>query len=109
MKGQRRCPADFVVTLALKEWAAKTVPHVNLAFETEAFQDYEYKTAHVDWAAAWRTWMRRAARQRCYQPIQNETSYSRQQRERVAAFTGGLVSTVQPVGGLFDAAHILDR
>lgn len=107
MRGQRRCPADFTVSAALIDWALKTVPHVNLAYETEAFKDYEYRVAHVDWNAAWRTWMRRAARQRCYQPIQNETSYSRQQRERVAALTGGLVSTVQPTGDLFDATNLL--
>jgi hypothetical protein len=109
MRGQRRCPADFVVTPSLLEWAAKTVPHVNLSYETEAFKDYQYKTAHTDWSAAWRTWMRRAAQQRCYQPNKYETSYSRQQRERVAALTGGLVSTKHSEGDLFDAANLLGR
>ena len=55
----RRCPPDFQITPDLRTWAAEKAPDVNLEEETEAMKDYEFKVAHHDWPAAWRTWMRR--------------------------------------------------
>jgi hypothetical protein len=34
---------------------------VNVRRETEKFRDHTFKTAHSDWAGAWRNWVRRAA------------------------------------------------
>jgi hypothetical protein len=109
VRGRRRCPADFVVTPAMLEWAARDVPHVDLLRETEKFKDHEYRKSLVDWEAAWRNWMRIASEGRRYQSPQKETAYARHQRERVAAFTGGLVSTKHTEGDLFDAANLLGR
>lgn len=60
-----RLPEDFRITDDMAAWAAENVPHANLAFETANFRDYwraesGQKAAKRDWAAAWRTWMRRA-------------------------------------------------
>lgn len=56
----RRVPDDFKVTDAMREWAAKTSPSIDIDRETESFRDHQFKDAHSDWAAAWRQWMRRA-------------------------------------------------
>jgi hypothetical protein len=57
---QKRCPEDFVLTDALKVWASQKTPSVNIEAETERFRDYEFHTAHCDWEATWREWMRKA-------------------------------------------------
>jgi uncharacterized protein YdaU (DUF1376 family) len=59
-KAAKRCPADFVVTSEMVEWARENVITVNLDIETQKFKDHEYKTAKTDWPACWRTWMRNA-------------------------------------------------
>jgi hypothetical protein len=56
----RRVPDDFVVTADLQAWAAEKAPLVDWRAETDQFRDWEFKDAHTDWPAAWRTWMRRA-------------------------------------------------
>jgi hypothetical protein len=57
---QKRCPEDFVLTDALKVWASQKAPSVNIEAETERFRDYEFHTAHCDWEATWREWMRKS-------------------------------------------------
>jgi phage replication O-like protein O len=59
-RGSKRVPEDFAVTPDMLEWAQKTVPSVDVEFETGNFRDHEYKQAHTDWPAAWRKWMRNA-------------------------------------------------
>lgn len=59
-RGAKRAPSTFAVTDAMKEWALKEVPLVDVNAETGSFIDHEFRTAHTDWAAAWRNWMRRA-------------------------------------------------
>jgi hypothetical protein len=54
---------DFSMTDAMKEWAEKTVPMVNVEKETEKFKDYwraRGKLMH-DWQACWRTWMNKVS------------------------------------------------
>lgn len=60
-RATRKCPDDFDVTDALRDWATENASGVDLARETDKFRDYTFKTAHTDWAGAWRNWMRRAA------------------------------------------------
>lgn len=57
----KRCPADFVVTDEMREWAEREAPGANVDRETKKFADYQFKTAYTDWPATWRNWMRRAA------------------------------------------------
>jgi hypothetical protein len=59
-RASKRCPNDFEVTDDMKAWAAENCPNVDLARQTAAFRDHEFKTAKRDWPAAWRNWMRRA-------------------------------------------------
>ena len=56
----KRCPSDFLVTEALRAEISVDCPGIDFAFETKAFRDHEFKTAHSDWAAVWRNWMREA-------------------------------------------------
>lgn len=56
----RRCPSDFAVTDEMRVWASTECPGLNFEHETKAFRDYEFRNAHSDWLATWRTWMRKA-------------------------------------------------
>lgn len=57
----KRCPADFVVTDEMREWAAREAPGASVERETAKFVDHQFKSAYSDWPATWRNWMRRAA------------------------------------------------
>lgn len=60
-RATRKCPADFVVTEAMADWAKRECPSVPLTRETAAFRDHTFKTAISDWQGAWRNWVRRAS------------------------------------------------
>ncbi len=60
-RGSRRCPDDFEVTPAMREWAASEASGVDVERETRAFRDFEFSRAYTDWPATWRNWIRRAA------------------------------------------------
>lgn len=57
-----RIPENFEVTDAMRDWAAKETPSVDLELQTANFRDYWASKAKdatkLDWVAAWRTWMR---------------------------------------------------
>jgi hypothetical protein len=57
-------PEIFPITEAMRAWAQRDVPGVNMERETEQFLDHHRAKGNVfkDWIAAWRTWMRNAAR-----------------------------------------------
>lgn len=59
-------PQPFEVTVEMQEWANRECPNVDRAHETKQFQDYHRARGSTfkDWPAAWRTWMRKAARPR---------------------------------------------
>lgn len=59
-RGEKKCPDEFQVSEDLKTWAAEKVPGLDIEAETDKFRDWEFKVAKTDWAATWRTWMRRA-------------------------------------------------
>ncbi|MDP2074617.1 hypothetical protein [Hydrogenophaga sp.] len=58
--GSKRVPVDFSVTADMEAWASEDAPLIDWRRETEKFRDWEFKTPRTDWAATWRTWMRKA-------------------------------------------------
>lgn len=61
-----RIPDPFVLTVAMREWAASEVPGVDIDRSTRTFVDYwraesGAKAAKRDWVATWRNWLRRDA------------------------------------------------
>lgn len=54
--------AEFGISEAMRSWAEKSVPQVNIDKEHESFVDYwlAHGTKMADWPATWRNWMRRA-------------------------------------------------
>lgn len=56
----RKCPSDFVVTDAMREWAGREFPAIDLERETAAFRDYTFAASRSDWPATWRNWIRKA-------------------------------------------------
>jgi hypothetical protein len=66
LKTAKRCPPSFEVTDELREWAKKTVPNVNIDFETDAMRDHEFSPGRSDWPATWKNWMRRASKEFAY-------------------------------------------
>src|ERR1035441_4469037 len=68
-----RIPPDFTVDADMRKWAAEKIPGFNIDVETENFIDYwkgraDSGALKADWAATWRTWMRRAAKDRSEGP-----------------------------------------
>lgn len=63
-------PAQFLVTTALKEWARKEAPNVDLSLHTKAFALYWREgdgagKKKTNWDATWKNWMlRESARSR---------------------------------------------
>jgi uncharacterized protein YdaU (DUF1376 family) len=60
VRGSRKVPPDFEVTLDMQAWAAEGAPAVDWRRETDKFRDWEFKHPRSDWAATWRTWIRKA-------------------------------------------------
>lgn len=58
--GSKRVPGDFAVTPDMEAWATENATLIDWRRETEKFRDWEFKTPRTDWAATWRTWMRKA-------------------------------------------------
>jgi hypothetical protein len=56
-----RIPDDFSISDAMRTWAAEKVPGLDIDTTTEIFIDWWRGKGgtHVDWVAAWRTWMRK--------------------------------------------------
>jgi hypothetical protein len=57
-------PETFPITEAMRAWAQEHVPGVHVERETAQFLDYHRAKGSLfkDWTAAWRTWMRNAAK-----------------------------------------------
>jgi uncharacterized protein YdaU (DUF1376 family) len=83
---RKRCPDNFEITDAMREWAQQAAPDVDMALELAKFKDWEFRTARVDWPACWRTWMRTA-------------------QERAKPTAAARVSTWQPPPDEDDDAH----
>jgi hypothetical protein len=59
-RGSRFCPDDFEVTAEMRAWAQDEAPGVDLATQTSAFRDWEFKDAKTDWVRAWKNWIRKS-------------------------------------------------
>jgi hypothetical protein len=57
-KGWKRIPCDWTPSEELRTWAEAMTPLVDFQAELEAIRDYEFKKAHVDPDATFRTWLR---------------------------------------------------
>lgn len=72
-KRGQRIPDNFTVTPEMVTWASERCPDVDGRYETDQFTDY-WRSASgknatkVDWEAAWRTWLRRAQKERPARP-----------------------------------------
>lgn len=55
-------PGVFKITEAMREWAGREVPGVDLTYQTRIFADHFRANGErkLDWEAAWRNWMRRS-------------------------------------------------
>lgn len=65
-KRGQRIPEPFLLTVAMREWAAEEVPLVDVEDTTRRFVDYwraksGKDATKVDWVATWRNWLRRAS------------------------------------------------
>lgn len=58
-----RLPDDFIVTVAMAQWARREAPNIVVTRETERFCDYWRGCGKTkqDWVATWRNWMRKAS------------------------------------------------
>lgn len=66
-KRASRIPDPFILTSAMREWAAEEVPGLDLDAHTREFVDYwraasGQNASKFDWVATWRNWMRKAHR-----------------------------------------------
>jgi len=62
-KRATRIPDQFMVNQAMRDWAAKTTPGVNVDNSTAKFVDHwraksGKDAAKLDWVATWRNWLR---------------------------------------------------
>lgn len=57
-RATRRCPVEFDLTEAMREWAVEHAPAVDVDLATAKFKDHTFKTGISDWIAAWRNWLR---------------------------------------------------
>lgn len=59
-KAKTTIPAEFEVTLALRDWARTNGIDCNLTTETQQWHDYHVAKGDtgLDWTASWRYWMR---------------------------------------------------
>jgi hypothetical protein len=57
----KRCPESFDPGDELRAWALADAPRADFSRELAKFRDHTFKTAHSDWSAAFRNWLRRAS------------------------------------------------
>lgn len=81
-------PAEFVVTEEMRRLAASYgVPAAAIDYETEKFLDHFRAKGErkLDWIAAWRNWMRRAAEMTMHAPARASPNGARASPDRDAA------------------------
>jgi len=84
-RAARKCPPGFLVSDAMRDWAAKNAPSINVQQSTDKFLDHEFAKAKTDWPAAWRNWLRTDQASAAARAGQgSETAYQRSMRLRVA-------------------------
>lgn len=109
----RKCPADFLVSPELQQWAREHVPTIDIRAETSKLRDHTFRTAITDWNGAWRNWMRRAA-DSAPRPANGQSAESfRERDERLARekfdfLTGRTPANTIPPQGDFIEAEVHD-
>jgi hypothetical protein len=68
-KRGERIPLPFDVSTEMQEWVQRECPRLDWDYETRQFVDYwrsatGRNSAKLDWTATWRTWMRRAHKEK---------------------------------------------
>lgn len=58
-RASKRLPSNFVPSTELRAWAATEAPLVDFSDALATIKDHEFKTAHTDWEAVVRNWLRR--------------------------------------------------
>ena len=58
----------------METWATENAALIDWRRETEKFRDWEFKTPRTDWAATWRTWMRKAQESAMERGVQAQPS-----------------------------------
>lgn len=72
-------PADHP-TEPLRAWAAENTPRVNFDAEIAVLRDYEFRSAHSDWNAVIRNWLRHAEKQTRNRSDDHLTRFERHKR-----------------------------
>ena len=90
---RKKAPDDFEITDAMREWALKSCPGVDLDRETESFKDYTFASAKTDWPATWRNWIRKSVKTGTVRPtryaqLTAQAQKPREQDPKLLAFMG---------------------
>jgi hypothetical protein len=56
----KKAPASFVVSSAMRQWAATDAAGIDIDSETAKFRDHTFGSSCIDWPGRWRNWMRKA-------------------------------------------------
>ena len=97
-----RIPEPFMLTTAMREWAATEVPTVDVDGSTRRFVDYwraetGAKATKLDWVATWRNWLRRDADNR--KPTRpTPTERAQQTAAAGRAVAGRQITSLDPKG-----------
>lgn len=79
-RASKRCPESFAPSEDMRQWAMVEAPRADFSRELAKFRDYTFKTAHSDWPAAFRNWLRKASDDANKRPVSFQA-----QREAEAA------------------------
>ena len=96
-----RIPEPFLLTAAMREWAAAEVPGVDVERSTRMFVDHwraesGAKAAKRDWVATWRNWLRRDAEKTTGRPTPTQRAMQTAAAGRAVA--GRQITTLELEG-----------
>lgn len=86
----KKCPADFLITDSMKDWAIQQNITIDIQSETDKLKDYTFSRVITDWHGAWRNWMRKAqeyANKSKPPDKPYESPYSKSMREKYEQIT----------------------
>lgn len=100
----RRCPDDFDAA-PLRQWARSEAPQADFDRELAKFRDHTFKTAHSDWPAAFRNWLRRASDDAAKRP----QSFMAEKKDEMAKWFKGTSLDTSTQQEYIDAAPLTLR
>lgn len=104
----KKCPAGFVLTPELRDWAATNHPGVNVDHETEKLRDHTFATARSDWPGTWRNWIRKASEGRPTNGAPRQSVVDRQVATMNALTGGRSTHHAEPAKRDADDAGVVD-